>query len=415
MSELAALSLFDVVAALAAGELSPVELVEQALAAAEARAATGAFVVLDRERARAAARATAPAAVSRGPLHGVPVAVKDLIDIKGLPTRAGSCATDLAPARSDAAIVQRLRAAGAIVIGKTATHELAYGVTTPAVTNPRDPSLTAGGSSGGSAAAVAAGIVPLALGTDTAGSVRIPAVCCGVCGLIPPPGTLPGDGVVALAPSFDTLGPIVREPRDLAVAWAALKNGSAAPARRPALTRTLLVADELLGRIDPSALSAVAAVAERLGLPIAQSTPPPFRFWGEPRAVVIADEALAAHRALGVYPARAAELGDEVREADAAAAARSQGEVDRARTQLTDLSHALRAAIGPGDVLLTPALPIAPPERSQPNRAVAGRLTRLVAPINAAALASAVVPAPPCGVQLIARDVPTLLAAVARL
>ena len=396
--------------ALANRSVSTGELLDEALRAAEAASELGAFVAIDEARARAEAARPRP-----GPLRGAPVAVKDMIDVAGLPTRGGSRATDVAPATRDAALVTRLREAGAIIIGKTATHELAYGVTTPAVTNPRDPRLTAGGSSGGSAAAVAAGIVPLALGTDTAGSVRIPAVCCGVCGLIAAPGRLPRAGVLELSASFDTLGPIVSEPADLALAWMALCTGSGTPPPPPLLERTLVADPDTLGRLDPAAMDGVRRVAERLDRKIATVQPPPMGAWGAPRAMVIAAEALDAHRAAGLWPDRADALGAEIRHAHMQAAARTPEDVAGARRRLAELSAGLRAAIGPGEVLLTPALPSPPPERSRPNDEVVGRLTRLVAPVNAAGLAAAVVPEGQCGIQLVAADVPTVLAAIARL
>ena len=400
------------VEALSRGEISSVELVRAALERAQQFQELGAFVAIDEERALRAARQVPP-----GPLHGVPVAIKDLVDVAGLPTRAGTRASDSSPAAADAPIVTRLRTSGAVIIGKTATHELAYGVTTPSVTNPRSPNLTAGGSSGGSAAAVAAGIVPLALGTDTAGSVRIPAACCGVCGMISAPGSLPQHGVMTLSPSFDTIGPLVREPADLRLAWAALGGVAEGCSQRQAATlrRTLIATAEQLGTVEPQALVAVQRVAERLGLPIADATLPRFSRWGVPRGIVIGFEALEAHRAAGLYPARAAELGQEIREAHLAAASTPQVQVRRAREELTALAHELRANLETGDVLLTPALPSTPPSRERPSGAEVGQMTKFVAPVNAAGLAAAVVPEGPCGVQLIAADAPTLLAAMDRL
>ncbi|MDE3130712.1 MAG: amidase [Acidobacteriota bacterium] len=398
--------------ALSRGEISSVELVRAALERAQELRELGAFVALDGDRALRDAQRNHP-----GPLHGIPVAIKDLVDVAGLPTRGGTRASDDSPAVADAPIVARLRAAGAVIIGKTATHELAYGVTTPAVTNPRSPELTAGGSSGGSAAALAAGIVPLALGTDTAGSVRIPAACCGVCGMIGAPGSLPQGGVMGLSPSFDTLGPMVREAADLRLAWAALSGDAGHQSRQgeAALGRALVATDEQLGTVEPRAAAAARRVAERVGLPIAAAEVPAFSRWGGPRAIVIGAEALERHRAAGLYPGRAARLGDEIREAHLAAAAVPVEEVARARAELAALARELRAGLRPGDVLLTPALPGMPPPREQPNAAVAGQLTRFVAPINAAGLAAAVIPEGSFGVQLVAADVGTLLAAIDRL
>jgi aspartyl-tRNA(Asn)/glutamyl-tRNA(Gln) amidotransferase subunit A len=158
----------------------------------------------------------------RGPLHGVPVAVKDLLAIRGVAMRAGSSVLRAEPAADDATAVRRLDAAGAVVLGTTALHEIALGVTnvntggaTPR--NPWDSSRITGGSSGGSAAAVAAGLAAAALGSDTGGSIRIPASLCGVVGLKPTFGRVSRAGVLPLAASFDTVGPITRTVGDAAL------------------------------------------------------------------------------------------------------------------------------------------------------------------------------------------------------
>jgi aspartyl-tRNA(Asn)/glutamyl-tRNA(Gln) amidotransferase subunit A len=154
-----------------------------------------------------------------GPLFGLPVAAKDLIDHAGHATTAGS-AFYRHHATTTATALGRLEAAGAVVIGRTNLHEFAFGFSSEnpwfgPVRNPWDPSLSAGGSSGGSAAAVAAGIVPVALGTDTGGSVRVPAAVCGIIGLKTTHGLIPLDGVFPLVPSFDTVGPLTASLDDL--------------------------------------------------------------------------------------------------------------------------------------------------------------------------------------------------------
>jgi aspartyl-tRNA(Asn)/glutamyl-tRNA(Gln) amidotransferase subunit A len=149
--------------------------------------------------------------LGEGPLSGLVVAVKDLIDVEGWPTTNGAASPVREPASRDAAIVERLRRDGARIIGKTALNEYAYGVTgyNPHhgwILNPRNRDRTAGGSSGGSAAAVAAGVADIGVGTDTSGSVRLPAACCGVYGFKAAHGAFLMDGVTALAPSFDSIG-----------------------------------------------------------------------------------------------------------------------------------------------------------------------------------------------------------------
>ncbi len=156
----------------------------------------------------------------RGPLHGIPVAIKDIIDVAGVRTSAGSAAFDAdPPAPRDARVVALLRDAGAIPVGKTATHELAIGGPRrqppyPTGRNPWDLDRITGGSSSGNGAAVAAGLVAAAVGSDTGGSIRNPASNCGITGLKPTWGSIVLDGVIPLIPSMDTLGPMARSARD---------------------------------------------------------------------------------------------------------------------------------------------------------------------------------------------------------
>ena len=178
-----------------------------------------AFALVDREGAmRAAEQAdrVLDSGEGAGPLTGVPVAIKDIIHMDGLPTRCGSPAYPDEPRDHDAAVVGRLREAGAVMVGKTTTHELACGVFSPPAANPWDTARLPGGSSGGSGAAVAAGVVPMALGSDTGGSIRIPASVCGIAGLKPTFGRVSRAGVETLAWSLDHLGPLAATVGDCA-------------------------------------------------------------------------------------------------------------------------------------------------------------------------------------------------------
>ncbi|MDH5856593.1 amidase [Lampropedia aestuarii] len=196
-----------------------------------ANSQTNAFITVAADAARQQSRAATQALtanVAPGLLHGMTVAVKDLIDVQGLPTTCGSAqGVGAPPAAADAPIVARLRAAGAVVIGKANTHEFAYGATGDRshfgpVANPHNLQHMTGGSSSGSAAAVSEGLAHMALGTDTSGSIRIPAAMCGVVGLKPTFGLLPVDGVRALSPSLDHVGPITATVQDCALVLAVL-------------------------------------------------------------------------------------------------------------------------------------------------------------------------------------------------
>lgn len=221
-------TLADIGRGLRAGDESATGLVARALESVDPD--LNAFVTLDPEGAEAAARwadEELASGVDRGPLHGVPVAVKDIIDVAGLPTGMGSAHFNGHVAEADAACVTMLRNAGAVIVGKTGTHEFAYGGTGDVsvngpVRNPHDRERMSGGSSSGSGVAVAAGMVPLALGTDTGGSVRIPAAFCGIAGFKPPYGAIPTQGVFPLSTSFDHVGVLAASAADCRVAYHAL-------------------------------------------------------------------------------------------------------------------------------------------------------------------------------------------------
>ncbi|HKB10123.1 MAG TPA: amidase [Vicinamibacterales bacterium] len=163
----------------------------------------------------------------RGPLHGVPISIKDLLDVRGLPTTAASQVREGHVASRDAATITHLRQAGAVFVGKTNLHEFAFGTTNedsafgPA-RNPHDPSRSPGGSSGGSAASVAAGMALATIGTDTGGSVRIPAAACGIVGLKPTLGEVSTDGVVPLSHTLDHVGPLTLTVADASLVFHAL-------------------------------------------------------------------------------------------------------------------------------------------------------------------------------------------------
>ncbi|WP_396449677.1 amidase [Actinomadura sp.] len=207
-------------------ELSPVELTEAYLTRIdEVEPIVRGFAFIDRDHAIAEAHRVADELARggwKGPLHGIPVGVKDIIDTADLPTRYGSKAFDDRRPQRDAFAVTRLRQAGAVLIGKNTTQECAVGIACAPTTNPWDTGRVAGGSSGGSAAAVAAGECAVSVGSDTGGSIRIPAAFCGVVGLRPTGGVVSRSGVLPAATSFDRVGPIARTAGDAGILLDAL-------------------------------------------------------------------------------------------------------------------------------------------------------------------------------------------------
>jgi aspartyl-tRNA(Asn)/glutamyl-tRNA(Gln) amidotransferase subunit A len=428
LPDAADLSLRAAAAAIATGDLTASDLTEACLARAMATEDLGAFAALWPEAARreAAARDGGLRAGRRaGPLHGVPIGVKDLVDVAGLPTRAGSPATDAAPAARDAPVVTRLRQAGTVVIGKTATHEFAYGVTTRAVRNPWDPDRLAGGSSGGSAVAVAVGACPLALGSDTAGSCRIPAALCGVAGMMGRPGRLPLEGAVPLAPGLDAIGFLARTAADLALAWSALTGEAIHPSVG---LRVGTPPEAALGAVEPEALQAADTVAASLaagGGRRVTAGVPAFDEFARPRGTVIRALALAEHRRRGWWPDRAARYGEAVAGELRAAEGVTEDDLRTARERLAVLAAELLAALDRCDVMVLPVTPGAAPPRDgdepleRRERRHAAELTRLCGPVNIAGLAAVSVfggldlAGLPLGVQIVARDEVTALAAAA--
>src|SRR5829696_1709153 len=215
----------------------PVDVVQAALERIEAKEPElHAWVLVDRDQALQAAAQTERelmAETDRGPLHGIPIGIKDIFDVAGWPTKCGSAARDgVAPARTSASSVQALVDGGAVILGKTTTQEFAAGTISPPARNPWNPSRIPGGSSGGSASAVAAGACLGAMGSDTGGSIRIPAAACGVTGFKPAFGQFDAAGVFPLSWSLDTVGPIARTVDDAWIMWNVLSGDDRRAAER---------------------------------------------------------------------------------------------------------------------------------------------------------------------------------------
>ncbi|AZI35348.1 aspartyl/glutamyl-tRNA(Asn/Gln) amidotransferase subunit A [Caenibius tardaugens NBRC 16725] len=266
-------SAFAVAAAVRSGQVKAVAVAQAALQRITLRnPAVNAITRVLEERALAEA-ATVDAAVTEGrdpgPLAGVPYAVKDLFDIAGLSTTAGAARLEHAPpATRDAEAIDRMRQAGAVLVGTCNMDEFAYGFVTDnarwgQTRNPHDLSRFAGGSSGGSAAAVAAGMVPLALGSDTNGSIRIPASLCGLYGTKPSHASLPRDGVYPFVHTLDDIGAFARTAGDLALVEAVLR-GDAQPV--PAASHRAAFLDGWFARnLSPGMEAAIGRLREGLG------------------------------------------------------------------------------------------------------------------------------------------------------
>jgi aspartyl-tRNA(Asn)/glutamyl-tRNA(Gln) amidotransferase subunit A len=386
--------------------------------------AVSAYVRVLGDRAAAHARtldAEARAGRLRGPLHGVPVAIKDLIAIAGVPMTAGSSFLGALPERETATVVGRLEAAGAVVLGTTALHEFAFGMTSvnPHGRTPRNPwdlDRIAGGSSGGSGAAVAAGLAAGAVGTDTGGSIRIPAALCGIVGLKPTFGRVSRHAVLPLARSYDTVGPMARTVEDAALLLEAMAGvdpadprSSQEPVARyrdemlrvPAGTRVgQLVGAHFEDDLDPAVERAVAQTARVLrscGLEVEPLELPEVTAWQGAQLTILRAEAAAFHRA--TFPGRKGEYGPDVRAMLQQGAAVPAAEVWEARA-IQAVAKVKMAGIMAGcHVLLSPALPMGAPRIADVDpggtrwpevRRVLGRFTRL---FNLIGLPTIVLPA----------------------
>jgi Asp-tRNA(Asn)/Glu-tRNA(Gln) amidotransferase A subunit family amidase len=266
MAELHERSAVALADAIRQGEASATEVVTSCLeAVADREGSLSAWAYLDPELALAQARSLDALDAPRGPLHGVPVGIKDNIDTADQPTQYGSPIYEGHLPERDAALVARLRAAGAVVLGKTVTTELAFFHPGP-TSNPHDPTRTPGGSSSGSAAAVGAGTLPLAVGTQTAGSVVRPAAFCGVVGAKPTYGTVPTAGVKPCAELLDTVGAFARNAEDAALLLGVMAGRPErfVPAELGDRPRLGFCRTFDWDRIDPAVRDAVEAAVDRL-------------------------------------------------------------------------------------------------------------------------------------------------------
>jgi aspartyl-tRNA(Asn)/glutamyl-tRNA(Gln) amidotransferase subunit A len=428
-------------------EISPVEVTRAHLARIE-RVDPGlnAFLTVTAEHALAGAAAAErelAAGESRGPLHGVPMALKDLFDTAGVRTTAGSrILAENVPAR-DAAVVERLRAAGLVLLGKTHMHEFAYGTTTDnphygPCRNPWDPGRSPGGSSGGNGAALAAGLCAVAPGTDSGGSIRIPAAACGVVGLKPTLGRASRRGVTPLAWSFDTVGPMARTVEDTAllmnvIAGPDAEDGAHAAPPAEDYSRDLeagargitlgVPRDWFFDGLEPGIEAAVRGavdVLEREGARRLEVSLPGMADAHTAHHAILAAEASAFHgpwlrerpQDYGEAMRIALELGELIPAMDYVNARRVQALV----------RATFRSVLAGADVLVTPSLPRAPLRVGEAmSREPRVAWNRLLTPVNVAGYPAISVPCGfdgaglPVGLQIVGRPYEeTLVLRVAR-
>ena len=422
--DLAFATIREVGAALDRGDLTSEELAKAQLERAHGIAELNAFITLGDEGALFEARARDAerrAGVRRGPLHGVPVTAKDLVWSKGLRTTSGSkLRGDFVPSR-DAAALARLRAAGGVLLGKTNLHEFAYGVSNvnphygPA-RNPWDPGRISGGSSGGSAVSLAAGVGYGSIGTDTGGSIRIPSALCGTVGLKPTYGAVSRDGVTPLSWSLDHVGPMARTVEDVALLFAVLSDSELTDDVRPGPLSGLRLGihekyffDGLSGDVERAVRRAIDGLLA-LGMEGVSAEIPEVELQGACRNTIAFAEASSYHEAdirerpelYGGDTRELLRLGLLVSAVDYLAALRARGPIVRA----------FRRAFERFDVLVAPATPSPAPQigkRELDNgEELRSGLLRLASPFNTTGFPAMSLP---CGTSIDGRPIGLQLAA----
>ena len=418
---------------LRARELTAVRVTEECLRRIDAdNPRLNAFITVMADEARRQAREAdqeLAAGNDRGPLHGVPISIKDLLDVRGVPTTAASRVREGHVAERDAPAIAHLREAGAVFIGKTNLHEFAFGTTSEdsafgPVRNPHDPTRSPGGSSGGSAVSVATSMALASIGTDTGGSIRIPAAACGIVGLKAALGEVSIDGVVPLSRTLDHVGPLAQSVTDACLVHHALMGDAAAqpPAPMPihglrlAVPRTYfcdLLDDDVRARFEEALdrLRTAGAHIDDVEIPHASDIAPVYLH------IVLGDAAAYHATALETMPERYTapvrirlEMGRYVMAEDYV----------RALAGREQLKREVDAALAQHDALILPTLPIPAPtigantvQIGAVAEPVRNLMLRLTQPFNvtghpAISMPSGLTPAGlPCAVQLVGRKMQT--------
>jgi aspartyl-tRNA(Asn)/glutamyl-tRNA(Gln) amidotransferase subunit A len=436
-NELGFLSIEQAARLLRRKDVSPVEMVDAVLARIERwNSGLNAFLTVLAEPARRQARAAEREIRRgrwRGPLHGIPVSLKDNFWTRGIRTTAGSkILSDFVPDQ-DSDVAARLARAGAILLGKTNMHEFAYGITgeNPHFGTPRNPwarERVTGGSSGGSAAAVATGMGFASVGTDTGGSIRIPAALCGIVGLKPTFGLVSVAGVVPLAPSFDHAGPIARSVTDACIMLGAIAGnyprGATRPdyrklrRNRPRRFRVGRPKQFFFERLDTEVQRSVEAAVrqlESLGARIEEVSLPRLAGSIDEGSNLVVAEASYYHESQGYYPARAAEYGEDVRGHLERGHELRAVDYLRAIAKRREVEEDFAAAFERVDAIVAPTSPIPAPRIGASEVRVAGQrettvraeLLRMTRPANLTGLPAMSLPCGftrkglPVGMQLI--------------